>query len=332
MKKKLFLFALVFFVLGSNAQLTLSNATNAPIVGDMLSMAKYDSTTTVPKSTGTGMSWNFSSFTVGSFTEALTYTTVASTPAASLFPTSNLALVRGGSNFEYYNSQASSLAFTGMADPSNTVAVVMSNNGTWMDWPKSFGNSSTDNFSATETSPTYTNTWTGTITLNAAGSGTVTLPNGNKHNNCLQVIRTITVNVSGTQTYSMYITQYNYYSSSKKFPILTTEYQTQKTGTVVSKSYDAYVDVSAMSVGIKESLINCPEFKVYPNPAVDRITIYLPDNENAVQIELYDIKGQLVLIEKNSNTVNTESLAKGLYFVKVKTKGSILEGRIVISE
>ncbi|MBL7917736.1 MAG: hypothetical protein JNM96_05020, partial [Bacteroidia bacterium] len=79
----------------SKAQLTLTYANNAPVVGDINLKIGYDSTSAIPKSTGSAQSWNFTSFTANSFTETITYTTVAASPAASLFTSANLASQRG---------------------------------------------------------------------------------------------------------------------------------------------------------------------------------------------------------------------------------------------
>ena len=62
-------------------------------------------------------------------------------------------------------------------------------------------------------------------------------------------------------------------------------------------------------------------FSVFPNPASDMITIKLPDNPNASEIEVFNIIGKRVLVHSNSTTTDTplsiSSLQGGLYIIKV---------------
>jgi hypothetical protein len=331
--KKIYL-ALALLVLGINskAQLTLTNAANAPVVGDMVSYAEYDSTTAVPKSTGAAQNWNFTSCSLGSFTESITYTTVASTPFAALYPSANLAGARGTNNWDYYNSQSSTLYYAGFAKASNTTAVTFTNLGAWMPWPTSMGTTTADVFSGSEIAPTYTNAWTGSVSINGAGTGTVTLPNGNKHTNCLQVIKSLTVNVTATQPSTFTQVTYEYYSSSSKFPIISVQYNSQKTGTVVQNDYHIDVNTSALSVGLNESELNNSDLIVYPNPTKNQINVQLPGNAIALKIELFDAQGKLVLTSSHTNTLNTSSLPKGIYSVKVTSNNSRLQKQIVITD
>ncbi len=331
MKKIYFLFITISIGLNVKAQLTLTKTNNQPVIGDVVLMADYDSTTAVPKATGTGMNWNYSSLTVASFTENLTYTTVASTPNASLFPTANIVLSRGGNNFEYYNNAASNIAYVGMADPSSTNVTVFSNPGTFLNWPTAFGNSNTDPFTATDSSPTYTDNWNGAISFTATGAGTVTMPNGVKHNNCLQVKTIITLTTTGSSSSTMTLINYEYYSSLLRYPILRLEYQTMKQGTVTNTGFNASVNTAALT-GIGQNELSKANVTLYPNPAKDMINVQLPGNAIAEKIEMFDVTGRLVLSSENVNSLNTSSITKGIYLVKVKNGNSVTQKQIIITE
>jgi hypothetical protein len=330
MKKIYFLFLGTVIGLNVNAQLTLTKTNNEPVVGNIVNNAEYDSTTAVPKATGAGQNWNFQSLTSASFTEVITYTTVANPAFQSI---ANIDKLRNGGNPETYNNTASNLSMVGFYDNSGpSLTSFASNTGVWLNWPTAFGNSNTDTFSGTETSTTYTNTWSGTLSYTASGSGTVTLPDGTKHNNCLQLKKVINVVITGASpTVSMTITNYEYWSSSQRHPIINTEYQTMKSGTVTQMGFNAFVNAAALT-GVQQQPLIVKEPRIYPNPAIDKVMIDLPNNEVAEQIELFDVKGSLVLTAKNTNSIKTASLNRGLYFVKVKTKDSTLEQRMVITE
>ena len=54
---------------------------------------------------------------------------------------------------------------------------------------------------------------------------------------------------------------------------------------------------------------------VYPNPTKDLLNFNL--DKQIDQIEVYDLSGKIVLTKANSESINLESLAKGLYLVKI---------------
>jgi hypothetical protein len=322
------LFASLFSA-STHAQLSLTYAANNPSVGDVTNMANYDSVSVIPKSTGTGQNWNFSNLTSNTFTEVTTYTTVGSTPQGASFPNATIAMLRGSNNYEYYKQSTGMLEYAGQADPGGKV--VFSNMATWNNWPVAFGNSNTDAFSALETTPTATNNWNGTLSYTATGSGTVTLPGGFVHPNSLQLKKSINLTITGSSTASMSITQYYYYSSSVKYPILTVEYQTMTSGTVTSKSSYILVNTAAMT-GVNEINVNNSGPIVFPNPAKDLVTISLPDNEIASSVEVFDLNGRKVLSAKNSNSIDVSELSRSIYVIRISAKEGVLQRKLSITE
>lgn len=74
--------------------------------------------------------------------------------------------------------------------------------------------------------------------------------------------------------------------------------------------------------GINEKETNTLNFVVYPNPAEGDVTIRLSDMKSTPQIELYDIAGRILAVDKtivNSGEIKlgTAALSSGIYFVKV---------------
>ena len=62
--KKIYLSILASaFAMTVNAQLTLTKAFNEPVVGNVNTQKGYDSTGVIPKATGAGQNWNFSTLT-----------------------------------------------------------------------------------------------------------------------------------------------------------------------------------------------------------------------------------------------------------------------------
>ena len=58
---------------------------------------------------------------------------------------------------------------------------------------------------------------------------------------------------------------------------------------------------------------------VYPNPGYNELNIVIPEN-NFAELQIFDIQGRMILEKEIYNqvtTINTESLAPGMYFWKV---------------
>lgn len=81
-------------------------------------------------------------------------------------------------------------------------------------------------------------------------------------------------------------------------------------------------------VGIEENTVN-NNISVYPNPASDKITIYL-QNINDLQnttVSVFDIQGQLLLqqnVKQAKTEININSFAKGMYVAKICNNTNIV--------
>jgi len=78
---------------------------------------------------------------------------------------------------------------------------------------------------------------------------------------------------------------------------------------------------------------NFEEFvKVYPNPVVERLSLEIPFIENVhdFQVELFDMQGRLLFVEKNLSQTNQvfnlslQNFESGMYVVQVASKSSEL--------
>lgn len=84
------------------------------------------------------------------------------------------------------------------------------------------------------------------------------------------------------------------------------------------------------SLSIAEA--NRLEFSSFPNPATDRITLQLPTGTENAKVGFYDAVGRLALtrnISDANNTINVNSLSKGIYLLKVSTADKIGTQRFI---
>jgi hypothetical protein len=82
-------------------------------------------------------------------------------------------------------------------------------------------------------------------------------------------------------------------------------------------------------VGITNREISA--ISIYPNPAVDNITIVLPENVPCATFMLYDMQGK-ALIRKdvnNQDVVSINNLASGIYIYHVGTEKESYQGKVV---
>ncbi len=72
---------------------------------------------------------------------------------------------------------------------------------------------------------------------------------------------------------------------------------------------------------------------VYPNPANDRITISIPENEEKVSVTLINASG-LVVETSEFNTMDAEypisHIKPGLYLLRFERSGMIVSKRLVV--
>lgn len=341
--KKIYLSLLAIALFYSaNAQLSLTKAFNEPVIGNVNTQKGYDSTSVIPKSTGTGQNWNFSTLVSNTVVSVSTFTTVASTPSASSFPGATLAEADGAGGYNYWKSTATNYELLGNLNPGSMVT--FSNSGIVAIWPITFGYNNTDAYAGTVTSGTMTGPANGTLNTVASGSGTITLPGSVTFTNTLQlkVINNLKMTL-GTGftavTINIAATDYNYYVSSQKFEVLNVSYQKQTITSILGPTVTVTAGVkinNAVVLGINEVTFD-KAFNVYPNPANGKVNVMFANEKNEnLSLEIMNSIGQNVKsIELgNSNDINTtidvSNLNAGVYYVKTSLGNKSVVKKLII--
>lgn len=333
--KKIYLTILSFgLAFVSHAQVTLTKAATEPIIGDMEMYQYFDTVAVLNNSTGTNQTWNFSALTSNTLTEMTTYTTVASTPSASSFPSATIVGNDGQGGYTYAKSTATQYELAGIVDPNITLN--FTNTAIAAIWPVSYGYTNTDAFSGSVASGTMTGTSNGTMTTVASGTGTITLPGGAVFN-ALQVKTLQQVNISlvfGLITATVVNTSYNYYTSSQKFPILTVSYS-NATGAFTSNTGDVKVNSNVVT-GVNALTFDAT-FSVFPNPAKNNFNVKLLNANNTnCKVEIVNAIGSLVKsIDLGNNTeisniISISDLTSGMYFVKTTLGDKTATKKLII--
>ena len=115
----------------------------------------------------------------------------------------------------------------------------------------------------------------------------------------------------------------NYYKIYFQAPTNCTSNATHDT--LVGSNYKTNITTSI------DYLNELKEYKIYPNPANNNITVYT--TEIAKSIEITDVLGNTVLTvmpQSNSETINVQSLNKGVYFVKTSNSKGIFCKKLLV--
>jgi hypothetical protein len=92
--------------------------------------------------------------------------------------------------------------------------------------------------------------------------------------------------------------------------------------------------VTICNVGLTENSINTT-VGLYPNPATDNVTVYVNNANQDTQLQVLNALGQVVISRNNlteKNVLNTESLSKGVYFVRVGSGKNFSTSKLIISK
>lgn len=92
------------------------------------------------------------------------------------------------------------------------------------------------------------------------------------------------------------------------------------------------VSLTPCTTGIEEQIPD-EGIKIYPNPVNDKLNIAINNNELS-EIIFYDVASRILLQQKfrNSVSINTEQLAKGIYLYKVRNKNGMIKNGKVVKE
>ena len=81
--------------------------------------------------------------------------------------------------------------------------------------------------------------------------------------------------------------------------------------------------------GINE--LNEQSIFIYPNPATDHVYVEMAGiNPSLMTVSINDLSGRIIIQEVTSNSINTSSLANGIYIIKVNTDEEIYMSRLII--
>ncbi len=320
------------------AQPTLTNANFVPTIGETYTYYVADSLM-APGGNGANVTWDFSSLKGYALPTEVTYiVNPAQTPLGpTYFSTSQFADTTAEKNKTYYTANATNMNNKGYifynSLTGNAVINLNANDEKLMEFPFTYSNTFTDNFSGTAN---YTfmgvpmsDPITGSITVVADGHGTLMLPFGQNFSNVLRVVSTESSNVN-TQFGPVAIesTVYSFYEPQiSKYPLLRIV-NSSFNGTQTNMAHCMYPLNPGASV--KEYLA-VKDLRVFPNPSASGMAqVYFTATEaEQVVISVKNMLGQDIQVLFNGTSqvgpntlpIDASMFSNGIYIITIQSQG-----------
>lgn len=322
---KLMTGSLVIICSVSIAQPTLTATGVNPVIGEnyTLNGSAYVS----PGSAGASQTWNLSSMS-GASAGITNVVAPSSTTYGSSFTTSTVAAENSTAGTVNY-LKTSSTAMQNSGIVSGTTVITYSNFEDYLHFPTNFSNTFTDSWAASFVSSGYTFYRTGTTTVTADSYGTLITPNGT-YTNVTRIHFVQDYQDSafiGTPYVITYDNdQYMWYKDGIHVQIASVY-------TLTTSAGGPYTGGSYVlgSLGIDDaSFISASN--VFPNPAVDQITVDFTLTENkSVTVQVFNALGQKMDLNQSAegftgaNTIQLDvaTLPEGIYFAQILLEGNI---------
>ena len=355
MKKiSIFLSLFAFYAASASAQYVLTAATTNPVVNNAYTTVNCDTTgtfsqATILADTGANITWDYSGLLTISYDTAKEVT-CGSTPHCGLFLSSTNYASQTLSNSSYVYSILStdSAAITGYYYSINQ-NYVLTDPLINMKYPFTYHSSYSDNYGGTITyyNATYGITLTaiesGVINVYSDGYGTLRLPGGVTDTGVLRVrssqnfrdsAHVLTIDSVAT----FQLNTYDWFMPNYHSPLMTITFTDQlgvgSAGVHFKTiSYAKFYPLDVQSLNVLESSL-----QVYPNPASEEMNIKFENAGNEkIAITLVDLLGRVVatvpfLGQQGAQliTLNTHSIPKGCYVLRVQSGGENLTRKVSI--
>ncbi|WP_347218541.1 T9SS type A sorting domain-containing protein [Chryseobacterium sp.] len=306
-----------------SAQITLTKASHDPILNDIVDNRTINGTVD-NSATGANVTFSNGSLTLGA--PALVSYLTPSASEISTFPGSNIKMVEGATAI-LYKASPTKLEITGIVNPQVTLNLSM-DNGTYINYPTTFGPAQTDTAKGTFTSSVINGICVGTTSVQADAYGTLIL-NGQTYNNVLRVkfIQNFSLHLPIDITFANPLgtvsnTAYSYYDISHRYPLLSsTNLNVSVPALGINQTTSTAMALNIATLAVNNT-IKKENFSVYPNPAQDFIG-FKGNTENYSKAHIYSLDGKLIkTADVNSGNIQISELPPASYFIEISGKNS----------
>jgi hypothetical protein len=95
-------------------------------------------------------------------------------------------------------------------------------------------------------------------------------------------------------------------------------------------NYSNEIVISDATLSLEDVIVS--DFKVYPNPAKDFISIESTDQDQISTVQVFDVLGKEVMNTRiQNNRLNVSNLSKGMYILKINSvNGNGITKKVII--
>jgi hypothetical protein len=333
--KQIYFFAFLLVALLSNSQ-TITQSFHEPVTGDVDKNYKLDTSAYVSglpiHNTGSNCVWDFTDL-VSIFPMIIdSFISPAAATGGSAYPTATYAQHRDVL-FTFYKSTSSPQQTELLGAYSPSLAFTFTNSAIIASYPVNYGYNLSDPVSGSFKYGTTNGACNGNITISADASGTLICPNGAS----VSVLRlkseetlTLSLGIAPFGTFNQTI--YNFYTSVKKFPVVSINYTTYQyiagTPTITALVYGSNLDFIDF-VGVEKFSSDDKDCLVYPNPFHSQLFVKAKEPIEKNDYSFFAMNGSLAL---KTDAVSEEELAKlmpGIYFLEIRNSRGTFHQKIV---
>ncbi len=341
--KKLVLLSLSILSFSAFAQISI-DLSDMAVVGDVISR-KADTLTPItgPGPAGANQTWTMttiSSNTAYILNENTSVVTVASTPYAAQFSSSNVAMTNDNVSYVYMNQNSTTLTTQGGAGDllmlGNTIVAPLNPDLKLHNFPRTYNSTFSDNYAIDVTingsviSPLVSQVRykrVATVTDVTDGWGSITTPNGT-YNDVLRVKRTdqgkdtiwILPTIGFPPAWSVFSTKddtsfsYQWLGKEMKLAVAELSYDSLDQ----PKTFKWTLLPPTGTVGVEENTIST---ELFPVPAAETVSLRLGNELETGEyfFTVYDVAGKMLMQEKVYATANStynfsvQNLPQGIY-------------------
>ena len=322
----------------AGAQPVLTQALNEPQPGESYALYHYDSTTTLPRATGTGQFWDFSTtnpFILQSnnhLSFPFSYSAASAVPESSLFPGATMAMGLNSYHEFYKSISGSNAQLEYLGNIYTNQRIILSDSKIISKWPFSLGNSYIDTYSGVQSWSSQNYNLTGTIQVQASGHGTLVLPNGSTFSDVLQVTSIDFMVRQGAFIDTIRPVEQAYYISGVKEPVLILKDENS-----LSNHDSVWIMVNKFVVAGFAEHQGPTELYVFPNPASEVLNISFGSSAaNEYQIDIFNVIGQKVRPLRrtdsgNNSLIDLAGLPTGIYTLQVRSDKTIVSRKFLLN-
>lgn len=315
---------------------TLTQSFNEPVVGDINKQFRLDTslyTSGMPvNTTGSVAVWDYSRLITTFPMVVDSFVAPGSAPSHTAFPSATFVQHRDDI-YTYYASNTTSQQTELLGGYSPSLSLTFTNTAIIAGYPVSYGYNLTDPVSGSFKYNSSNGACNGNITISANGSGTLNFPNNVSITNvlCLKSVEILTLSAGIFPFGTFNQTIYNYYMPGKKYPVLNVNYTTYQfiSGTPTITAF-VYGNIDYFSVtGIASQALNAADYRVFPNPFSDGLTIDARYVLDGTVFTLYSADGHVIFETRDPAGEPTVQLAAGMYVLEAKNKQGVVRQKVI---